>query len=105
MPEDLRMDLLELRGAPTTFCEWKGAASYYDIVAGGRTAHAAAWTYLEPKRPYTELTGLVAFYPGRVDRCSLDDETVRPQPGRYYGGWVTDDIVGPIKGEAGTEHW
>jgi uncharacterized protein (DUF427 family) len=103
-PEDVRMDLLQLRNAPTTICEWKGAASSFDITAGGRTAHAAAWTYLEPNRRYAELAGLVAFYPGRVDRCSLDDETVRPQPGRYYGGWITDTIVGPFKGEPGTEH-
>jgi len=89
----------------TTFCEWKGTAEYFDIAVGDRTARRAAWTYADPSPGYEAIGGHIAFYPGRVDTCFLDDEPVRPQPGNYYGGWVTDDIVGPFKGERGTEGW
>jgi uncharacterized protein (DUF427 family) len=103
-PEDVRLDLLE-PGEGSTFCEWKGRAVYRDVVVDGRRAVEAAWTYPEPNRRYAELAGWLAFSPGRVDECTLDGEAVRPQPGRYYGGWVTDDVVGPFKGEPGTGGW
>jgi len=104
--EDVRSELL--RPSPVgrrTFCEWKGLASYLDVVVGDRVAAEAAWTYGTPNRGYSELTGLIAFFPGRVDACFLDDEPVRPQPGSYYGGWITDDVVGPFKGDPGTDGW
>jgi uncharacterized protein (DUF427 family) len=104
-PEDVRMDVLEPSGHRTTFCEWKGSASYMDLRVGDRTAPLVAWVYPEPAEAFTELRGHLAFYPGRVDAAYLDDERVRPQPGSYYGGWVTDAIVGPFKGEPGTEGW
>jgi hypothetical protein len=85
--------------------EIMGRAAYRDVVAGGRRAVEAAWTYPEPNRRYAEPAGWLAFYPGRADGCTLDGEGVRAQPGRYYGGWVTDDVVGPFKGEPGTGGW
>jgi uncharacterized protein (DUF427 family) len=88
-----------------TFCEWKGRAAYFDIVVGARRAERAAWTYPRPKLGYEALADFISFYPGRVDACYLGDELVRPQPGRFYGGWVTDDIVGPFKGEPGSGGW
>jgi uncharacterized protein (DUF427 family) len=103
-PQDVRTDLLE-PGDGATFCEWKGTAAYRDVVVGGRRAVDAAWTYPTPNRRYAGLAGFLAFYPGRVDGATLDGEVVRPQPGRYYGGWITDDVVGPFKGEPGTERW
>ena len=103
-PEDVRTDLL--RPAPgITVCEWKGNARYHDVVVGDRVAGRAAWTYAAPNPGYEAIAGHVAFYPGRVDGAFLDDERVRPQPGEYYGGWITEDIVGPFKGEPGTETW
>lgn len=102
--EDVRADCLRpARG--TTVCEWKGTASYLDAVVGDRVRPRAAWTYPEPKPGFTELRDHVAFYAGRVDACYLDDERVRPQPGQFYGGWITDEIEGPFKGEPGTEGW
>jgi uncharacterized protein (DUF427 family) len=102
--DDVRMDLLG--GTETsTFCEWKGTASYFDVTVGDRVARDAAWTYRRPTAGYELLRDHVAFYPGRVDSCFLDGEPVRPQPGSYYGGWVTNDIVGPFKGEEGTADW
>lgn len=103
-PEDVRMDLLEHSGH-RTWCEWKGLAEHWDVCVDDLRVREAAWSYPKPTPGYEELAGFIAFYPGRLDQCQLDDEVVRPQPGRYYGGWVTDDIVGPFKGEPGSEGW
>ena len=95
-----------LRAATTrSFCEWKGTASYADVVAGGAVAPSAAWTYLHPVPAYEVLVDHWAFFPQRLDRCTIDGEVVRPMDGGVYGGWVTDAVVGPIKGGPGTAHW
>jgi uncharacterized protein (DUF427 family) len=85
----------------TTACEFKGRAAYYDV--GDR--RAAAWTYPDPDPRYAALRDHVAFYPGRMDACFLDDEPVRAQAGDFYGGWITADIGGPFKGAPGTAGW
>ena len=103
-PADVLTDHLRATGG-TTYCEWKGDAAYYDIVVGEHVAQRAAWTYPNPKPEFASIQDFVSFYPGRVDVCYLGDEPVHPQPGNYYGGWVTADIVGPFKGERGTEGW
>ena len=102
---DVRMDLLERRPERGTMCVWKGRATYFDLVVGGRRSELAAWTYLDPTRRFRELAEAVCFYPGRVDECLLGDEPVAAQPGRFYGGWMTAEIEGPVKGEPGTEGW
>ena len=96
--------LVPARGGGS-FCEWKGAAAYFDVVGGDSVAPRAAWHYPEPSGAYASLRGHVAVYPGAVERCSVDGETVRPQPGGFYGGWVTSRVVGPFKGAPGTLHW
>ena len=103
--EDVREDVLADAPGHHTHCEWKGGASYLHAEAGGTRAEHAAWFYPEPRPDYAELEGHVAFYAGRVDAAYLDDEQVRPQGGSFYGGWVTDEIEGPYKGEPGTEGW
>lgn len=86
-----------------SFSEFKGVASYWDLDVGdGSVVPEAAWSYEEPTAAYADLARAVAFYPGRVDECRLDGELVEAQPGDFYGGWITDDIVGPFKGEPGT---
>ena len=95
--------LVPVEGA--SYCEYKGMASYFDLVAGEVRAPRAAWTYPLPTRGYEALTGHVAVYPGRVDRCTVDGEVVRAQEGDFYGGWITDEIVGPFKGAPGTRGW
>ena len=87
-----------------SFCEWKGVASYFDVVVGERRIEQAAWCYPDPSETFADLADHLAFYPALVD-CFVDDERVRPQPGRFYGGWITDDVVGPFKGEPGTQFW
>jgi uncharacterized protein (DUF427 family) len=88
-----------------SFCEFKGRASYLSIIGPSATAVEAAWTYPEPSTGYEVLSGKVAVYPGRVDRCLVDDEVVRPQEGGFYGGWITDELVGLFKGGPGTLGW
>jgi uncharacterized protein (DUF427 family) len=92
-------------GGHRTDCEWKGLASYYDVVAGGVRAERAAWTYRDPRRGFEVIRDAVAFYPGRMDACYVDDERVQPQPGGFYGGWITSDLIGPFKGAPGTLGW
>jgi uncharacterized protein (DUF427 family) len=93
------------RGDGRSWCEWKGAATYWDAVVDGRRFPAVAWSYEDPSPGYEHLRGAVAFYPGRVERASVDGEQVRPQAGGFYGGWITDEVVGPFKGEPGTLGW
>ena len=103
-PADVDADALR-DGEGRSFCEWKGFASYLDVVAGARVERAAAWTYREPVARYAALRDHIAFYPGRMDACHLDDELVQAQPGGFYGGWVTSDLAGPFKGGPGTLGW
>ena len=88
-----------------TFCEWKGSAAYVDYVHGGRRIPTIAWSYPRPNEGYEILEGRLAFYAGRVDEAWVGDERATPQPGGFYGGWVTSTIVGPIKGAPGSEGW
>ncbi|MGA8217498.1 MAG: DUF427 domain-containing protein [Solirubrobacterales bacterium] len=103
--EDIREDVLIDAEDVRTECEWKGTASYVHAEAGGKRAQRVAWHYPAPNRGYEELEGHLAFYPRRVDAAYLDDEEVTPQPGAYYGGWITSEIEGPFKGEPGSEGW
>jgi uncharacterized protein (DUF427 family) len=102
--KDIRMEHLRPSNGRSTWCEWKGAATYFDVVAGRAVAERAVWTYPDPTPRFRQLLDHYSFYPSRVV-CHLDDELVTPQPGGFYGGWVTSDIVGPIKGEPGSEGW
>lgn len=102
--EDIRMEYLAQTDR-TSWCEWKGRASYYSITVNGRRATNAAWFYPEPEKAYSAIRNHVAFYPQQMDACYVDGEKVQPQPGGFYGGWITSDIVGPFKGGLGTVGW
>jgi uncharacterized protein (DUF427 family) len=102
-PEDVLARLTPAKGG--TFCEWKGRADYFDVHAGGRTALRAAWSFGGPTARFSALANYVAFYAGSMEACFVGDERVVPQPGDFYGGWVTSNLQGQIKGAAGTEHW
>ena len=92
-----------------SFCEWKGRAHYFTVRAGAgvdaRVAPEAAWRYDEPSAAFEAIRGYVAFYAGRMDACFVDDEQVVPQPGGFYGGWITADVLGPFKGGPGSRSW
>jgi len=102
--QDIQMKYL----SPTdrnTFCEFKGAAIYYSIQVGNKAAANAAWSYPNPSAGYAEIRDHLAFYPALMDQCFVDGEMVTPQPGGFYGGWITRDVVGPFKGEPGSWGW
>jgi uncharacterized protein (DUF427 family) len=86
-------------------CEWKGRASYHSLEAGGRRAENAGWSYERPTPGFAAIAGHVAVYCQAMDACFVDGEQATPQPGGFYGGWVTSWITGPIKGAPGTTHW
>jgi uncharacterized protein (DUF427 family) len=102
--EDVAEQLLQ-RADGSSWCEWKGAATYWDAVVGGRRVPAVGWSYEDPSPGYEHLRGAIAFYPGRVDRATVDGRQVTPQPGGFYGGWITPEIAGPVKGGPGTLGW
>lgn len=88
-----------------TFCEWKGRAVYFDLVVNGRRARNAAWAYPAPTARFDPIKDHLAFYATSVDGAWVGDMKVQPQPGDFYGGWVTPNLTGKIKGSAGTLHW
>ena len=103
-PDDVQMEYLQPT-ARTTICEWKGQARYYTLRYGDRSSENAVWSYPRPTPSFGPIKDYLAFYPGRVDACLVDGEVVRPQPGDFYGGWITANIVGPLKGDPGTQGW
>jgi len=102
-PGDITADLHPAAGA--SVCEWKGTARYVDVVAGDAVARRAAWIYDRPTARFASLAGHVAFYAGPMDAVWVGETRVIPQPGDFYGGWVTPNLTGRIKGAPGTTHW
>lgn len=100
---DISGDLAPAAG--TSFCEWKGKATYWTVTAGGVTAKAAAWSYPSPSARFAALKEHLAFYAARMEACFVGAVQVMPQPGDFYGGWVTPNLTGHIKGAPGTRHW
>lgn len=102
-PRDVRLQRLK-PFCGGSVCEWKGTAQYWTLKGSTSAEEAVAWTYPMAQAPYTAISGYFSFYPGRIE-CFVDGERVRPQPGYFYGGWITNEIVGPWKGDPGTEWW
>jgi len=103
-PEDVAPGALRPAGGGS-FCEWKGRAAYWDVTGGGSTAPRAAWSYPAPTGAFGPIAGYLAFYPGAMESCRVGDVQVTPQPGDYYGGWVTPNLDGTVKGGPGTRGW
>ncbi len=99
-PESLVEGALEVVPG-SSHCEWKGRAEYLALAG---TSEAVGWRYPKPYEGFAPYAGWVCFYPARVE-CFVAGERVRPQAGGFYGGWITDDVVGPFKGEPGTGGW
>ncbi len=107
--QDIRPDAFE-PSSNSSFCEWKGGAGYYTVRVGDAVAKDAAWFYPNPTPGFAAIKDHVAFYAGRMqvkdgDGCFVDGERVTPQPGGFYGGWVTRDLAGPFKGIPGSAGW
>lgn len=103
-PQDIQQQYL-IPSSRTTFCEWKGRGSYYSVQVGEKTAIDVAWYYSDPTPDFETMKNYVAFYAAPMDACYVGDEKVTPQPGQFYGGWITSDVVGPFKGEIGSWGW
>ena len=103
-PEDIKMEYLS-KTPQSSFCEWKGRAGYYTVSVGDQQVRDAGWFYPNPTPAFASVKDYVAFYPSRMEACYVDGEKVQPQPGDFYGGWITSEIVGPFKGGAGTWGW
>jgi len=103
-PEDVQREHLTA-SANRTFCEWKGEAHYWHACVGDREVRDVAWSYPVPEPGFEALRDHRAFYPARVDACFVGEARVAPQPGPFYGGWITPGLLGPFKGEPGTEGW
>ena len=103
-PDDVDVSMLE-EAPGQSFCEWKGVARYWDVVVTGERIERAAWSYPKPVPEYSAMQDHLAFYADRFDECSVGGEVVRPQPGSFYGGWITSDLIGPFKGGPGSTGW
>jgi len=103
-PDDVLWDFVRPADSRGTWCEWKGQATYWTVQVGDVGIQSGGWSYPDPTPGFAPLKDHVAFYPA-LFTCYLDDELVRPQPGRFYGGWVTSELAGPFKGEPGTLGW
>lgn len=103
-PDDVEMNYLH-RTARASFCEWKGAASFFSIEVNAKRAADAAWSYAAPTEGFAVIKDYIAFYPAMMDACYVDGELITPQPGGFYGGWITADVTGPFKGAPGTWGW
>lgn len=101
---DVRTELL-VPSSSTSWCEWKGPASYWALETGGRQIPDVAWSYERPNPGYASIAGHLAFYAARVDEAWVGEERATPQPGGFYGGWLTSRITGPVKGEPGSRGW
>lgn len=103
-PDDIVADALRPAGG-SSFCEWKGSAIYFDVISAGVVRSKAAWAYPDPTAPFAIIRDHVAFYAGAMDACFVDGERVVPQPGGFYGGWITSRVKGPFKGVPGSQGW
>jgi uncharacterized protein (DUF427 family) len=103
-PDDVRLDRLG-RSPHWSVCEWKGEATYHTYERAGRRIDNLAWSYERPNPGYESIAGHLAFYAGQVDEAWVGDERATAQPGRFYGGWITSRVVGPFKGDPGTQGW
>ena len=102
-PDDVTMSAIE-RAAGGSLCEWKGQAAYWTVTVPGQRLERVGWSYPEPFPGFEAIRDYFAFYPAQLE-CFVDGIRVLPQPGRFYGGWVTPELVGPFKGEPGSEMW
>ncbi|MEO1021410.1 MAG: DUF427 domain-containing protein [Bacteroidota bacterium] len=102
-PQHIRMEWL-IRSERETMCEWKGIGTYWHVKIEDQVLMNVAWSYERPFPEFESIKGWISFYPALLD-CFVGEEQVRPQPGGFYGGWVTSEIVGPIKGEPGSGGW
>jgi uncharacterized protein (DUF427 family) len=102
--EDVAMEFLQ-QSARSSICEWKGQAAYFDVTISGATLLDVGWSYPSPTPAFRLLQDHIAFYAAPFEGCFVDGEKVTPQPGKFYGGWITSSVTGPFKGVLGSMLW
>lgn len=102
-PEALKCDLVPAQGG--SMCEWKGQARYWSLKIGSQLLPRVAWSYPRPTRVFEAIRDYVSVYPTALESASVDGLAVSAQPGDFYGGWVTENLTGIVKGGPGTLHW
>lgn len=102
--KDVKLEYLKATERKT-WCEWKGKCIYYHIILGDKKVDYGAWRYFEPVPQFEAIQDYYGFYASAMDACYVGEEKVEAQPGDYYGGWITSNIVGPFKGSPGTMGW
>lgn len=100
---------INLQSSPrSTYCEWKGAATYHNAANPAKPDELVKnriWSYGSPTSGFKDIKDYLCFYAGPWD-CYVDGERVEPQPGDFYGGWMTSDIEqSTVKGRPGTLGW
>lgn len=105
-PAAIKVSLLP--STHSSFCEWKGRATYHNLAVPGKPAETVKnriWSYGDPTDRFRGIKDYLCFYAGPWD-CFVDGEKVEPQPGDFYGGWMTSDIErSTVKGGPGTWGW
>lgn len=101
--DDVNAEFLVHRGAGSR-CEWKGEATYWDVHVGDTRVPGRAWSYEAPFEDFVAIAGCIAFYATPFE-CFVDEQAVVPQPGVFYAGWITPELVGPFKGGPGSSGW
>lgn len=103
--DDVDSARLRRSRARSTMCEWKGAATYWDVLGDdGAVLEAGGWSYENPTPAFADIAGALSFSPAQLT-CELDGEIARAQEGGFYAGWITADVVGPFKGIPGSWGW
>lgn len=105
LPKSSFKDGTLIKTNKTSYCEFKGMAHYYDIKWEDQRAAGAAWGYQNPTEHYSGIKDHVCVYGHLMDACYIGDELIIPQPGGFYGGWITNNIVGPFKGGPNSWGW
>jgi uncharacterized protein (DUF427 family) len=105
LPQSAFLDGVIQKADGRSLCEWKGQASYFSLLAGGKIAARCSWAYANPTPAFQPIANHLAVYCHMMDACFVDGEQAKPQPGNFYGGWVNSWITGPVKGAPGTTHW
>lgn len=68
---DVRTERLE-RSARTSWCPYKGEASYYGIRSGDDLSADAVWTYETPHEAVGAIKDHLAFYPAKVEAIEVE---------------------------------
>jgi uncharacterized protein (DUF427 family) len=103
-PDDVNMTYL-FKKVRDVSCPYKGVIKFFDVIVQEKCSSYAAVHIPKPNKGFEQIAGYIAFFAHKVDACFVNGERVTPQPGEFYAGWITSNIMGPYKGLPGTDNW